>query len=314
MTAPLLSAGAVGPPEGGVAEWLDAADGARLRAAFWAAGGRGTALVLPGRAEFIEKHYETVGRLRRLGYGAAAIDWRGQGLSRRALPDRRKGHVGDFSEYQRDLDALEAALAARDAARPWILVGHSMGGAIAARRLMQPGRAGGGRAGGIAAAILSAPMLGLVGPAAGAGARLFARAMTVVKRATDYAPGGGPQALAEAGFETNVLTTDPSRFARFAAFVAAHPDLALGGPTWGWVSAALREMPKLRPTPTPTLALIGEADAVVSAAAVARYVDRAPDAALTRLNGARHEPFMERSDIQDRAWRAIASFLDARAS
>jgi uncharacterized membrane protein YbhN (UPF0104 family) len=34
------------------------------------------------------------------------IDWRGQGLADRMLPDRRIGHVGKFSDYQTDLAAV----------------------------------------------------------------------------------------------------------------------------------------------------------------------------------------------------------------
>jgi predicted alpha/beta hydrolase len=35
------------------------------------------------------------------GFAVAILDWRGQGLSDRALPNARKGHIYDFSEYDR---------------------------------------------------------------------------------------------------------------------------------------------------------------------------------------------------------------------
>ena len=53
-----------------------------------------------GRAEFIEKYFETVRELRARGFAVATIDWRGQGGSERALADPRKGHVGDFSRIR----------------------------------------------------------------------------------------------------------------------------------------------------------------------------------------------------------------------
>ena len=53
--------------------------------------------MFPGRAEFIEKYFEVVRDARARGFAVAMLDWRGQGLSERALPNARKGHVHDFS-------------------------------------------------------------------------------------------------------------------------------------------------------------------------------------------------------------------------
>src|SRR5215469_13020190 len=80
-------------------------DGVNLRFARWAPppGRKGTVVVLQGRAEFIEKYFETVRDLRARGFAVATFDWRGQGLSDRALDDRAKGYVRNFGEYQTDL-------------------------------------------------------------------------------------------------------------------------------------------------------------------------------------------------------------------
>ena len=66
-----------------------------LRYARWAPppGRKGTVCMFQGRAEFIEKYFETVRDLQARGFAVATLDWRGQGLSDRALADRRKGHV-----------------------------------------------------------------------------------------------------------------------------------------------------------------------------------------------------------------------------
>src|SRR3974377_2297316 len=81
-------------------------DGVTLRFARWAPprGRKGTVVLLQGRAEFIEKYFETVRDLRARGFAVATFDWRGQGLSDRALSDRRKGHVSNFFEYATDLE------------------------------------------------------------------------------------------------------------------------------------------------------------------------------------------------------------------
>jgi len=70
------------------------------------AGRRGTVCIFPGRTEWIEKYFETVRDLRSRGFAAAILDWRGQGLSDRALADRFKGHVRSFAEFDIDLETF----------------------------------------------------------------------------------------------------------------------------------------------------------------------------------------------------------------
>lgn len=317
---PLYSAGGIAPPPGARTFWLEAAPGAgfakgaRLRAAYWpqeVAAPRGTALLLQGRTEFIEKHYEPIERLLGLGFNVFTLDWRGQGLSQRPLADRRRGHVGDFAEYQKDVDAAVAKMVALGAPGPWLLVCHSMGGAIGARALMRA-EAGALEGPGFAAATLSAPMLGLAGAGGGLAASIGASAARMVGFGGAYAPGGSPTPYSEAqGFDGNLLTSDPTRFKqRLSAMLAAHPDLALGGATWGWLSAARREMPRLRPTGVPTLVAIGDRDGVVSVAAARAYAEKAPKGAFLLLEGARHEPFLETEPVQARLWEAVGGFLD----
>jgi hypothetical protein len=70
-------------------EWWPAVvktpDGVRLRYAVSPGlpGGRGTVCILPGRADFIERYFETIRDLQARGYAVAILDWRGQGGSDR---------------------------------------------------------------------------------------------------------------------------------------------------------------------------------------------------------------------------------------
>jgi alpha-beta hydrolase superfamily lysophospholipase len=88
--------------------WPAPVDGAALRVALWrpAAEPIGTLAIFPGRAEFIEKYFETVAEALARGFVVTVIDWRGQGLSTRQVANRRKGHIDDFSVFERDIDAL----------------------------------------------------------------------------------------------------------------------------------------------------------------------------------------------------------------
>ncbi|MFX6288900.1 alpha/beta fold hydrolase, partial [Acinetobacter baumannii] len=67
---------------------------------------RGTVCLLQGRAEFIEKYYETIHELRARGFAVVAFDWRGQGESDRRVDDPHKGHVARFDDYRLDLRAV----------------------------------------------------------------------------------------------------------------------------------------------------------------------------------------------------------------
>ena len=128
---------------------------AALRALAPPPGRKGTLCVFPGRAEFIEKYFEMVRDARTRGFAVAILDWRGQGLSDRALPNARKGHVHDFSEYDRDLEAFVKDIVLPDCPAPYFALGHSMGAAVLIRSV-QHGRQWFDRI------VLSAPMIKLV--------------------------------------------------------------------------------------------------------------------------------------------------------
>src|SRR5436190_21329232 len=96
----LVSIAANPVPDGAVGGSLSTSDGVSLRYARWPppAGRRGTVCVFPGRAEFIEKYFETVRDLRSRGFAVATLAWRGQGVSERRPPNPRKGHARSFSQ------------------------------------------------------------------------------------------------------------------------------------------------------------------------------------------------------------------------
>src|ERR1700692_4739137 len=104
----LISIPAHPAPDHVVTGAIKTPDGVSLRSARFdpPPGRKGTVVLLQGRAEYIEKYFETVRDLRARGFAVATFDWRGQGLSDRGLKDRSRGHVRNFSEYATDLDAI----------------------------------------------------------------------------------------------------------------------------------------------------------------------------------------------------------------
>jgi lysophospholipase len=293
-------------PEGALAFWLTTDDGKRVRAAVWPGGGRGTAVIFAGRSEYIEKYGRVVGRLALRGFTVVAFDWRGQGLSTRPANFPQHGHVDDFREYQRDWAAVLAHAEAVGLPRPFVMIGHSMGGCIGLRTLIE------GSA--FAGAILSAPMWRLQMRAA---TRQITSSLAVMANrvglATRRMPGTNrlPSALAYA-FQNNALTSCDEHFAWFGRQLTAEPGLGLAGPSVQWTYAALEEMARLYRSPeplVPVMSFLGSEEVVVSPTVIRTQMAKMPQGKLVGIEGARHEIWMERPEIQARVWAEVDAFL-----
>src|SRR4051812_29253565 len=131
----LISIPANPVPEDVVSGTLTTPDGVSLRYARWAPppGRKGTICLFQGRAEFIEKYFETIRDLRARGFAVATLDWRGQGMSQRLLGNPRKGYVRDFSDYELDLDAFINDVVLPDCPPPVFALAHSMGATVLLR-------------------------------------------------------------------------------------------------------------------------------------------------------------------------------------
>ena len=290
MIAPYYADVADGPADGR-ALWLTTSDGVRIRAAIWnAAGPRGTVFLLPGRSEYVEKYGRNAVDLAVAGYAILSVDWRGQGLSDRALADRAAGHVADFAEYQRDMDALILAATAQDLPRPWYLLPHSMGGCIGLRALM--------RGLPFHAAAFSAPMWGIL---MADWLRPVAQVLSSAARRFGFQHRYAPSTNARTyvlvvPFAGNALTRDPAMWAYMADQCRAHPDLAVGGPSLGWLKAALDECTALAALPSPAVPAIcalGTAEKVIDIRPVHARMARWPQCRLDMYEGAEHEVLME---------------------
>ncbi len=292
-------------PEGTVATWLRARDGVRIRAASWQPkGARATVLLFPGRTEYIEKYGELARDLAAEGLATLAVDWRGQGLSDRLLEDPHSGHVERFADYQLDVAALLEHAKEVDLPRPFYLLAHSMGGAIGLRALTD------GLA--VERAAFSSPMWGI---SLSAGLRPAAWALTWTARRVGlshlYAPGTSGSAYPHATpFEANLLTNDEAQYARMARQTDTYPDLALGGPSLGWLNEAMADCAALaeRPSPgIPCVAVVGSDEKIVDLDAVAERMRGWPGGRLVTIEDGRHETLM---DTPDRRGRALASILE----
>jgi lysophospholipase len=302
-------------PDNFVTGLVKTPDGVALRFARWQppAGRRGTVCIFQGRSEWIEKYFETVRDLRTRGFAVAALDWRGQGLSERALSDRRKGYVRNFAEYDTDLETFMREIVLPDCPPPFFAIGHSTGASVLLRAAHRGHRW-------FDRMVLTAPLIALGGVdySMGSGA-IVVRVLNLAGFGTMYVPKTDTSIIESRPFVGTILTSDPVRYARNAAILEAEPALALGAPTVAWTDAAFRAMRQLRERSYPArirqpiLIVAGGNDAVVSNAAIEDFASLLRAGSHLVVVGAQHELLMEQDRFRSQFWAAFDAFVPGTA-
>jgi lysophospholipase len=112
-----------------------------------------------------------------------------------------------------------------------------------------------------------------------------------------------------ATFEKDRLTHDRVRYARTQKLILEHPDLALGGVTWGWVESAfeaiswLRRAPEVTRIEIPVTMLSAAHEGMVDNDGQKLIAGRLPHCRFVEVPGAFHEIMMETDDIRAVFWR-----------
>lgn len=296
-----------------------ATDGHRLRRIDWPGSGdtgtpRGSILFFPGRGDHYEKYLESLEQWHRDGWRVTAADWRGQAGSGRLGRDAVTGHIEDFGVWIDDLVQFWNDWVSQTPA-PRVLMGHSMGGHLVMRALVE-------RKVAPDAVVLSAPMLGMNGPrlplaVLHRSARFMARLGDATRPAWKWSekPGELPAA------RSDLLTHDADRYADEGWWREHRPELVMGPASWRWVERAFASVRKLEARGTmeqvtvPILILSTRIDALVSHRANARAAQRLPNAQLVEFGEeARHEILREVDPVRDRAMAAIRDFLEQKVS
>jgi lysophospholipase len=297
-------------PDGArIAGWT-APDGWPLRHFSWAAERpRGSLLFQGGRGDIIEKYLEAFDRWHGAGWNVDAFDWRGQGGSGRLAGPC--GHIDSFATFIGDLAAFWRDWIARTPG-PHVVVGHSMGGHLILRGLVEGAIAP-------AAAVLVAPMLGLRAPISTGFGERYARWMRGL---------GNPARPAWKGHERpytltarqRLLTHDPERYQDELWWHEHQPELVTGPPSWNWLVEAfastrlLNADPRLARLATPVLMLVAEADQLVDPRAALAVAAKLPRARVVRFGAeSAHEILREADPVRERALGEIDAFLQAHA-
>lgn len=300
-------------PDGATESIWRAADGWEIRRIDWQSGegqSRGSILFLPGRGDHYEKYLETLDYYARAGWNVTSIDWRGQGLSGRCLPDRNIGHIDDFATWISDL-AYFYRIWEAERPGPHAIIAHSMGGHLALRAAaegaVKPG-----------AIILSAPMLSIQS----GGLPLFinqaaARFMQRIGRGEAPAWKVSEKPMSRFDMRAKLLTHDIDRYEDELAWWQIRPDVKLGPASWHWVDRAVASIYSMDAAGTlenmhiPTLLMATTSDQLVSTPRIIRDARRLPRSELLLFGReAAHELLREADGVRDKCLRVMDAFLD----
>ena len=289
--------------------------GVRLRYARFGRqkGEKGSLVFINGRAENLFKYIELFYELSERGWSPVyTYDQRGQGFSDRLLPDRRKGHVEDYSHYRKDLGAfvdlvLKDPLADKERL---FAAAHSMGGAVLADYLQS--RAQAAERPVFKAAALSSPMFRIR-------TNFWTESLVFPLSAWCSVFPCSASFFGKKGSDKSLLTDSRER-ARFLDCLQKErfPEIALGAPSLHWiiesfeVSKKIMAEERIKSLRVPILILQSERERLVSNAHQDRFCRSMPEGRcrIVRLNGL-HEHFFEKDKTRSAAIEAVLQFFSS---
>jgi alpha-beta hydrolase superfamily lysophospholipase len=244
--------------------------------------------IVHGYGEHAGRYLELVRVLEQAGLSCFLLDLRGHGLSEGA-----RGFAARFEDYLADLGRLVER--ARSSSDRVFLLGHSLGGLVVLRYLLEDPAFEG--------AIVSAPYLRLAfAPPS------WKLALAGVLRRL------APRLPIPSGLRYEMLTRDAERLAQVKA-----DSLYFTTTTAGWYFEALRAQEEVRARAAeirlPILGLLPTADPVVDPRATQEFFERigSEDRRLVRFEGARHEVFNEIPEVREPAIAAVRDWILERA-
>ena len=288
---------------------LTALDGANLYTSFFTADEpKGTVMLLHGFTENIEKFSEVIFAFLKEGYSVLCYDQRGHGRSYRypGVESYDITHVGHFEDYLKDAELVYNSWM-KDAVKPLILMGHSMGGAVAALILER----------GILPfdkAVLTSPM---VAPATGG---FPAWTGDLICRAAILAGKGKKRIFlskpytGEEKFEDSCANSR-ERFDWYDEIKRTTPVFQNSSPTYRWTKESIgvtrNILAKGQPEKVriPVLILQASDDNTVEGAPQEALAKRLAKGRLVRIENARHEIYRSVDEVCGKWWKEITDFL-----
>lgn len=272
---------------------------------------QGTALLLMGWGEWIEKYADVIKQWNERGYDVVIAEWRGQGLSSRFLVDRNKTWMPSFDILIDDLERLFRAELMM--AKKIILCCHSMGAHIGLRWVLQCGRKYASVKGIILISQLHKFNTSPVPPIT---AHVLIHLATWLGFDQAYAIGQHDFDQTSGRFETNPLTSDEANYRSMIGQLIEKPDLKVGGITYGWLYAFLQSVKRLeqdlaRGAPRISYMVMGPSvDLLVDSKCFSQIASMLPNCTVHTLAGAKHELLQEAPPLRAQTWQWIDEYLN----
>lgn len=297
-------------PPGSMVHDITTVDGVHLRVLVARQhGAKGTLFILNGRADYVERYFEFIKDMMARGYAVVAFDWRGQGASQRLVPDRLRGYVRSFADYEKDLAAVVALAQRLDFPEPHFAFAHSTGGQILLRALRHKTT--------FKRAVITAPLLGFNfgrWPKPVVHLLNFLAAVTFMD--SSFLPGFARGPMKRSEFDNNPLTSDRVRWNRDCSTLESYPQLGVGGPTYAWLRAALKSFAELRHwrrghgPDCPTMIVLAGQERVVNNMECRLFVERVPGFSVLTIASSKHEIIMENNVIRNEFFAAFDTFME----
>ncbi len=308
--APYLELNEYKAPDGVKSIYIKMKDKKKIRLLYWNIYSKetckGTVILQQGHNEFIEKYYETVQDFIDRKFNVVCFDWRGQGLSDKMVDNIHKQHIEDFDIHTHDLKFILKEFIYKYFPKPFIGIGHSMGGCILLASINKNDQI-------FDKVILSSPMLGfknetLLMP--------LISLLSLFGSKESYFIGSKPNMGKETPFEENDLTSDKKRYMRTLKLVRKNPNIRLWGVTNRWVQAVKKVILVMRKKEwteniyTPILLINSLKDKVVSPNQIVSMSKRLKNSRLINFESCKHEIFMEKDCHREKLWNYIDEFLN----
>jgi alpha-beta hydrolase superfamily lysophospholipase len=256
----------------------------------------GVIVIVHGLAEHGGRYRETAEFLADNGWAVYACDLRAHGLSPNP-PKAGRVHVDRFTDYFRDVEAMTGLARGEYPELPLFILGHSMGGLISIRYVLE-------RPEGLAGAIISSPALG-THPAFKPPAflRILVRVLSFL----------APRVRVDSELDTDAISRDPDVVKAYREDPLISEKISAR-----WYSEILKSMKRAHQAAgslrVPMLLMQSGEDRLVDPAAPGRWAEAAPPALVERVtwDGLYHEMLNEPE--KDRVRARILEWLDARTA
>ena len=255
---------------------------------------RAIVIALPGLSEYGEKYIETARFFLDRQIGFYVIDWAYQGKSTRLKENPHKRHSDG---YESDISDLHFLITNKiNVTSPLFMLGHSMGGNIGLRYLIQYPET-------FKVAAFSAPMLGIYD------LRHFYSPVKWLLHVLKplykhYIPGGKDwHESARSSDGNDIFSSDPVRDQVHNAWCLANTSLQVGNPTFKWLYESLKSINILKQTKaikTSTLFAYAGNEKLVDNDAIIKLSQNLENSKLLSLPDSNHEILMERDSIRDK--------------